>query len=178
MIKKLLRKKSTVPSVSKDIDKKQQRFDTMVRELHADLYRYAYWLCGSAAQADDLVQETFLRAWRALDSLKEQKAAKSWLITILRRENARLYERYTPEFVELEDNSSQVDAEHNTEQYALRHAIKQLEPDYREPLVLQIVGGFSGEEIAGILNLNVNTVSTRLFRARNKLKKIVHDDDT
>ena len=72
---------------------KQVRYEALVKALHADLFRYAYWLTHDKQVAEDLVQETFLRAWRALDSLKDEKAAKSWLITILRRENARRFER-------------------------------------------------------------------------------------
>ena len=52
----------------------------------------------------------------------------------------------------------------------LHSAINRLESEYREPLLLQVVGGFSGKEIAEILELNNNTVMTRLFRARSKLK--------
>ena len=51
----------------------------------------------------------------------------------------------------------------------LLDAINRLEKDYREPLLLQIIGGFSGKEIASILSLNDNTVMTRLFRARTKV---------
>jgi RNA polymerase sigma-70 factor (ECF subfamily) len=53
----------------------------------------------------------------------------------------------------------------------LHNAINRLDSDYREPLLLQVIGGFSGKEIAEILDLNNNTVMTRLFRARNKLKQ-------
>ena len=60
------------------------------------------WICGNDALAKDLVQETFLRAWRALHSLKDDKAAKSWLITILRREYARTFERKVPQFTDVE----------------------------------------------------------------------------
>ena len=52
----------------------------------------------------------------------------------------------------------------------LHNAINRLESDYREPLLLQVIGGFSGKEIADILGLNNNAVMTRLFRARGKLK--------
>lgn len=55
----------------------------------------------------------------------------------------------------------------------LYKAIAALEPEYREPLVLQVIGGFSGEEIGKMLNLNNNTVMTRLFRARHKLRAML-----
>ena len=84
---------------------KQVRYEALVRALHGDLYRYAYWLTHEKQVAEDLVQETFLRAWRALDSLKDEKAAKSWLITILRRENARRFERKRFDMSEYEEAS-------------------------------------------------------------------------
>jgi RNA polymerase sigma-70 factor (ECF subfamily) len=77
---------------------RQARFENLVNGYSDWLFRYAYWLCGERATAEDLVQETFLRAWRFLDSLKEEAAARSWLTTILRRENARKYERKQLDF--------------------------------------------------------------------------------
>ena len=153
---------------------KQQRYESLVAALYQDVYRYAYWICKNQPLAQDLVQETFLRAWRSLDSLQNDKAAKAWLFTILRRENARLYERYRPELVDIEDQSiaesSDNEPDHSMDRELLHNAINRLESDYREPLLLQVLGGFSGKEIAEILDLNNNTVMTRLFRARSKLK--------
>tara|TARA_B100000959_G_scaffold265679_1_gene307371 strand:+ start:158 stop:397 length:240 start_codon:yes stop_codon:yes gene_type:complete len=68
---------------------KKQRYESLVATLYQDVYRYAFWLCKSQHMAEDLVQETFLRAWRSLESLQNDKVAKAWLFTILRRENAR-----------------------------------------------------------------------------------------
>ncbi|ALO34477.1 RNA polymerase subunit sigma [Colwellia sp. MT41] len=156
---------------------KQVRYEALVKALHGDLYRYAYWLCHEKQVAEDLVQETFLRAWRALDSLKDEKAAKSWLITILRRENARRFERKRFEMSEYEEanitDTQSVTTEQELENHWLREKIAQLPPEYSEPLVLQVLGGFSGADIATMLNLNKNTVMTRLFRARNQLKEVL-----
>ncbi|MDO7657213.1 MAG: RNA polymerase subunit sigma, partial [OM182 bacterium] len=69
---------------------RRARYEKLVASLYQDVYRYGFWLCKSQPLAEDLVQETFLRAWRSLDSLKNDNAAKAWLFTILRRENARL----------------------------------------------------------------------------------------
>jgi RNA polymerase sigma-70 factor (ECF subfamily) len=153
---------------------KQQRYEALVDALYQDVYRYAYWICKNKPLAEDLVQETFLRAWRSLDSLQNDKAAKAWLFTILRRENARIYERFQPDLVDVEDYSlpeTGIDEPDDAmERELLHNAINQLESEYREPLLLQVVGGFSGKEIADILDLNSNTVMTRLFRARSKLK--------
>jgi len=161
---------------------KQIRYEALVKALHSDLYRYAYWLCHDKHVAEDLVQETFLRAWRALDSLKDEKAAKSWLITILRRENARRFERKRFEMNEYEEASItdilSTSTEQEIENHWLRERISQMPEEYREPLVLQVIGGFSGEEIANLLSLNKNTVMTRLFRARNQLKDALDEEPT
>ncbi len=174
MVNKFFRNKSGPSSVLKDMANKQKKYEALVQALHGDLFRYAYWLCHDKQVAEDLVQETFLRAWRALDSLKEEKAAKAWLISILRRENARRFERKQFDLVELDaqpvaDHKS-IGTEQEMENELLRRHIAQLAPEYREPLVLQVLGGFSGEEIAQQLGLNKNTVMTRLFRARSQLK--------
>ncbi|WP_116473371.1 sigma-70 family RNA polymerase sigma factor [Zobellella maritima] len=182
MISLFKRKKPKADTVSKGIAVKQKRYEALVYTLHADLFRYAFWLCHDRQVAEDLVQETFLRAWKALDSLKDEKAAKAWLITILRRENARRFERKQFDLVDL-DNQQVPDKhspgpEQDMENELLRRHIGELAIEYREPLLLQVIGGFSGEEIANILDLNKNTVMTRLFRARNQLKEALDNDKT
>ena len=120
-----------------------------------------------------------MRAWRSFDSLQSPGAAKSWLFTILRRENARLYEKFRPELDDIDDyetglpDTRQAEPDQLMENHLLYKAILSLEPEYREPLVMQVIGGFSGEEIATMLELNNNTVMTRLFRARNKLRALL-----
>ena len=153
---------------------KQTRFTALVNALSADLYRYAYWLCRDQDMAEDLVQETFARAWRSLDSLRDDKAAKSWLLTTLRREHARQYERTQPEFTDTDIGElvdPRPDYDTSTEAHVLRRALKRLPAEYREPLVLQVLGGYSCAEIAGMLDLTNGAVMTRLFRARQKLRR-------
>ncbi|WP_440056746.1 sigma-70 family RNA polymerase sigma factor (plasmid) [Pseudoalteromonas sp. T1lg65] len=154
--------------------KKQKYYESLVHAYHGELYKFAFWLSGDASVAEDLVQETFLRAWRSLDSLQDQNAAKPWLITILRRENARRFERKQFDYADVEQDTLQdtvtQSLEDSVEQIVVQKHIAQLEPEYREPLLLQVVLGCSGEEIADILELNKNTVMTRLYRARHQLK--------
>ncbi|WP_257971442.1 sigma-70 family RNA polymerase sigma factor, partial [Vibrio parahaemolyticus] len=165
--------------VNSDMDK-QRKYEALVRGYHRDLYRYAYWLCKDKTIAEDLVQETCLRAWKSLDSLQDEKAAKSWLITILRRENARRFERKQFDLVDIDDygNDAKVSDDPHHQQEWLQAQIMRLDVEYREPLFLQVIGGFSGEEIGDILDLNKNTVMTRLFRARNQLKEMLDSQDT
>ncbi|MGO2498156.1 MAG: sigma-70 family RNA polymerase sigma factor [Vibrio litoralis] len=171
-VSKLFGKKKPADTVIKDMNK-QKRYESLVRAYHRDLYRYAYWLCKDKHIAEDLVQETCLRAWKAIDSLKDEKAAKPWLITILRRENARRFERKQFDLVDIDEpgNSGKTDDSDYHQQKWLQKQIMKLDVEYREPLFLQVIGGFTGDEISQILDLNKNTVMTRLFRARNQIKE-------
>jgi len=168
--------KSADVTVLSDMKTKQNRYEALVRALHADIFRYAVWLIKDKSIAEDVVQETFLRAWKSLDSLKDEGAAKAWLITILRRENARRFERKQFDTVDIDDVSIAdpiAHSEDTMQHREIRKAIASLSEEYREPLTLQIIMGYSGDEIAEQLNLNKNTVMTRLFRARNQLKEIL-----
>lgn len=162
------------------MENKQARFTNLVNAYSSWLYRYAYWLSGEQQAAEDLVQETFLRAWRFLDSLQDESSAKSWLTTILRRENARKYERKRFEYEDTELETipaEREDADAKPEVLALRNALRQLPVHYREPLVLQVMEGYSLNEIAAMFDLPRNTVATRLHRARQKLKSFLEDSD-
>jgi RNA polymerase sigma-70 factor (ECF subfamily) len=171
-----MRNNSGDDSVLSDMNTKQVRYEALVKAYHADIFRYAVWLIKDKSIAEDVVQETFLRAWKSLDSLKDEGAAKAWLITILRRENARRFERKQFDTVDIDDVAVEDTAAHSEDtmqQREIRRAISGLSEEYREPLTMQIIMGFSGDEIAEQLNLNKNTVMTRLFRARNQLKEVL-----
>jgi len=161
------------------VDNRRRRFESLVQAHSAELYRHAYWLCGQDALAQDLVQETFLRAWRSLDALRDAGAAKAWLATILRREHARLYERKPMPSTDIDDLELHDDApgpEGRGEDATLRAAIARLDAKYREPLVLQVLGGFSCAEIAQQLGISESAVMTQVFRARQKLKELLDGD--
>jgi len=159
---------------------KTARFNELAQAYSADLYRYAMWICGNDALAKDLVQETFLRAWRALDKLKDTGSAKSWLITILRREFARTFERKVPKFTDLDKvvvvDDDVLGPDERTERELLRKGILRLDPKYRDPLLLQVVFGHSCEEISEQLGISKSAVMTQLFRAREMLVKRLQKD--
>lgn len=152
---------------------RQIRFERLVGPLREDLYRYVVWLSRDPDLADDVVQETMLRAFRALDALEDEAAVKPWLLTIARREHARVYERRRLETRDI-DALSRAEAallatEADSDVQDMRAAILELEDDYREPLVLQVLMGFSTQEIATMMGLRRGAVLTRLHRARKKL---------
>jgi len=166
-----------MPPVHKDVNPKQRQYEAMVRALSADLYRFAFWLSRNESVAQDLVQETFLRAWKNLDSLRDAESAKPWLITILRREHARLYERKRFDTVELDDTVPEEAAfaspERSGDAAQVRDAMLRLPDKYREPLAMQVLGGMSCDEIAAATDQQPGAVMTQLFRARQRLKDLL-----
>ena len=156
---------------------RRRRFDRLVAVYHADMYRYAAWLCRDRAIAEDVVQEAMLRAWRSLEALRDDAAAKQWLLTIVRRENARYFERKRLETIDIDNLTASQAAllaeEPDEKLNELRESIFELEDDYREPLVLQVLMGYSTSEIGELMGLKQGAVLTRLHRARLKLKDVV-----
>ncbi|NND58894.1 MAG: sigma-70 family RNA polymerase sigma factor [Gammaproteobacteria bacterium] len=156
------------------------QFEALIRHTAPELFSYAMWLCGDRQLAEDLVQETLLRAWRALDKLRDATAAKHWLMTILRREHARYYERQRPEAMDLQaaDFPEHLLVHHDEapEVEELRRGMFALERDYREPLVLQVLLGYTTSEIASIMEISQGAVLTRLCRARRKLQALLGEE--
>ncbi len=168
-------------AVNFDMADRHRRFEYLVSGYSSDIYRMAYWLCRNQEIAEDLVQDTFLRAWRALGSLDDESKARSWLVTILRRENARRFERKQLELLDMESHEPALYEdkwpERVIERDDLRKAIGSLPIAYREPLVLQILGGFSCDEIAEIMDVGRGAIMTRLFRAKRKLANTIRQGE-
>ena len=153
-------------------------FDAVTRTHWPALYRYAYRLSGDSHTAEDLVQDSLLRAWRSIDRLQSPAAILGWLKTIVRRENARRFERVQPRECALpvdEVVAGRQSYDTSTEAFVLRRAIRELPAEYREPLILQVLHGLSQQEIADRLGLSCAGAGTRLFRARQRLRQALGD---
>ncbi len=160
---------------------RHRRFEQLVSEYRDDLFRYAFWLNRNYALAEDVVQEAMLRAWKSLDSLREDQAAKPWLLTIVRRENARYFERKRLETLDIDDllqsQHAHIATEESTDIGDVRQEIFKLADEYREPLALQVLLGCSPKEIAEIMNIKAGAVLTRLHRARHQLRDAFESDE-
>ena len=151
------------------------------------LYSYALVLSRNRTEAEDLVQETCLRAIRAMDRLRPDSNAKSWLFTILRNIwfNQLRKWRTGPDIVELDldgngsnkvaDTSKDPHATYvsNTEQEEVRTAIQQLPIEFREIIILREYEELSYQEIAAVLECPQGTVMSRLARARSRLRDLL-----
>ncbi len=155
----------------------EEQLAQLLESFRPDLLSFAFWLARDRSIAEDVVQETMLRAWRSRSELRDSNAVRPWLLTIVRRENARLHERKRLPTVDLDELIASQDIalafkDSDPEIADLRRAILAVPAEYREPMVLQVLGGFSPGEIARELGLTVPAVLTRLFRARNKLRDL------
>src|SRR3984957_52333 len=161
-------------------NQKRARFQALCQSLRPDLLRFAFWLSRDRALAEDVVQETMLRAWKAQDSLLDETAAKPWFLTIIRREYARSFERKRFVTVDVDElvarEEPMLAAAEEQDLAEMRAALFKLPDEYREPLVLQGLMGLSPAEIARELDLSGAAVLTRLFRARKQLRVLCGED--
>jgi RNA polymerase sigma-70 factor, ECF subfamily len=164
----------------------RSQFDTIYRD-HVDLiYRYANRLCGEAEAAKDLVQETFLNAYRGFKDFRGDAQISTWLYTIASRACLRMRrkkkgeperELSLEEFVPTSEGEFRLqipidgltpeEAFQNKElRQALDQAIEKLPKKYRMVLVLRDMEGLSAKEVGTVMGLNERAVKSRLHRAR------------
>lgn len=158
-------------------DGDQQAF----RQLY-DLYfdyamRSAIAITSNHSTAADVVQETFIRVYRNIVDFDEDKNFKPWFYRILVNECNRYLKKYSkviPMEINEEVNLPPDNDLHNFVEYEdLYEGIQELEEHNRIPLVLKYLNDFTDHDIALVLELNVNTVKSRLFKGKRKLKEIL-----
>lgn len=147
----------------------------LVEQHYAPLYRYAYRLCGSSAEAEDLTQQTFLAAAVKWDQLREADRAKSWLFAILRNQYLKGIRRESA-FVwdsldDMADSGSEEAVDSDVDSEQLQRALDELPEEFRSPLILFYFEEFSYLEIAEQLGIALGTVMSRLSRGRAYLRR-------
>lgn len=160
---------------------------------HIDsLYRYALHLTRSKPEAEDLVQETYVRAMEAFGRLKENSNVRAWLFTILRNVwlNELRKHRTRPQHVEIDAESYRAEIlagnmpdahqilESQEDATRVRQAISKLPSEFQEILVLREFEELSYQEIASVLSCPAGTVMSRLGRARSKLRALLVEGES
>ena len=172
-----------------EITERQAAFEREVL-VHLDLlYRVALRLSGSAADADDLVQETMLRAFRSWQQYEPGTNARAWLLTILRNQFINEYRRRRRHAQATEEIAADPHAVFLSVRDAdpsgaffdrivddrVLAAIDALPDEFREAVILVDSEGLSYEEAAKVLDVPIGTVKSRLFRARRRLQQELYD---
>lgn len=157
---------------------RSREFELAVRTFSGDLYRFAFWLVRDPHAAEDLVQECFQRAWANWESLNDPITLKKWLFTILRREFLRRLERKQLPTVDIDGLELASDSLGMDETYALRQALASAPDNLIEPLLLQVLGGFTAEELAVMNHSTPGAMAVRLSRARQWLRLRLTGGDT
>ena len=147
------------------------------------LRAFAISLCGNVDRADDLVQETLLRALANIDSFQPGTNMSAWLFTILRNHFRSEYRKRRREVEDsdgryAETLKSQPDQIGHVEFNEFRAALGQLPADQREALILVGASGFSYEEAAHICGCAVGTIKSRVNRARTRLAELMSIEGT
>jgi RNA polymerase sigma-70 factor, ECF subfamily len=167
----------------------REAFEADVLPQLDSLYRLALRLTTDPSRAEDLVQDTVLKAFRSWQSFQPGTSIRSWLFTILRNTFINDYRRRQREPIPMDLDAAEALATFRAAEdedpegtyfnqivdAKVLEAIDALQEDFREVLVLSDVENMSYAEIARMLNLPVGTVKSRLFRARRQLQKALRD---
>lgn len=170
-------------------DLKKERFDKEALIHLNSLYRTALRMTKNENDASDLVQETFFKAWRFWDKFEEGSNCRAWLYKIMTNIFINQYraKSSSPQTVDLEDvdddflfgQLSALGPSEDPEKLFFKKvfdddvkgAIDEMPDDFRLVIILSFLEGFSYQEIADILNINIGTVKSRLHRGRKLLQK-------
>ncbi len=163
---------NNVKLVKKAKEGDKQAFSELYSGIYEEMYRYAYCVLQDKYDAEDIVSETVLDAYKSIRLLKDEKLFKNWIFRILsnkcKRKIATYYERNISlnEEIEVLDEKSK-DTEGIMD---LKNAFKELSFEEKTIVAYKAIQGYSSKEIGMMLNLNENTVRSKLSRAVSKMK--------
>lgn len=158
----------------------KQSFSRLVEAYQRPVYNLTYRMLGSAEEAEDAAQETFLRAYSRLDQYDGGHKFSTWLFSIANHHCIDRLRKRRAHHVSIDENPVLENLEHEAPQpeedllsqelaAELQGLLGKLEPDYRTPLILRYWEDCSYEEIAETMGLTVSAVKSRLFRARKQI---------
>lgn len=154
-------------------DQDRLLFESAIDEFSETLYRVAFRMTGNHHSANDLVQETYLGAWRNITQVKDQTKLRGWLFAILRNQYSKTRQRQRINLSELGeiDGVPESRAHADDIQEMVQEAIQKLDDDLRLPILLVAMEGWSVAETAELLGIPVGTVLSRLHRGRGRLRQ-------
>jgi RNA polymerase sigma-70 factor, ECF subfamily len=158
-----------------DHSEMQSQFEACVESCADSIYRVAFRLTGNDTLARELVQNTYLEAWRNLKSLRDFSKLRSWIFAILRNQFSKLI-RTERRSIATSDSLGDISDEKKPSDGSVdwvQRAIDCLEEKYKLPLMLVAIDQMPVETAAEVLNIPKGTVLSRLHRGREKLRQIM-----
>lgn len=142
-----------------------------------DLYRTALYTLGNAQDAEDVVAETFLEAWKGIHTLREEGNFRQWIMRILSVRCKRRIGGYVKERgnIDIEDYVEEGVPDDTAPRAEVREAMSRLSPEERQIVVLSVLEGYTMREIGELLDLPQGTVSSKLHRTLKKLRRMLGD---
>lgn len=161
------------------IDAGHDKFRRLMEPLFEKMYASAYRLTGSRDDAEDLLQETFLKAYRSIERFEEGTNPGAWVYMIMRNtflnnirsKKTREVLLFDEEMAERLADTSESSASEEKMDEELQAVLNSLPPDMKEALVAREINGLSYQEIANAMSLPIGTVKSRINRAREALKE-------
>ena len=153
----------------------------LIRIHHAAIYAYLRRLGADASCAEDLTQETYMRAWRSIESLRQAASLRSWLLTIARNEFFQRMRTGRIETVGLEQAADGASGDPRADDVvalserdgAVRDAVRRLEPDLKEAIALHYFQDLSFREVAAVLDVPSGTAKSRVHHALKCLRALL-----
>ncbi|WP_440896618.1 RNA polymerase sigma factor [Amphibacillus sp. Q70] len=163
----------------KKINKGNKHAFKKLYDSYADYaLRTAYGITKNKHDAADIVQETFIKVFRNAGSFDMTRPFKPWFYQILVNEARRFIKKQSKQAIPV-DTEETLDFFHQTKETKgdLILDLEALDPNDRTILILKYINGFKEKEIAEMLKLNINTVKSRLYKARRRLKSAMGGED-
>lgn len=151
-------------------------FVELIQESKLSLYRVSMGILNNEDKADEAIQSTIVKAYEKIETLKNPEYFKTWIIRILINECNGVF-RKEKKVLYLEDRYSSEKYEDVYEDVDLITAINKLDADLKEVVILYYFEDIPQKEIGKILNINENTIRTRLLRARKKLYSLLTENE-
>ncbi|MEK7615607.1 MAG: RNA polymerase sigma factor [Patescibacteria group bacterium] len=164
------------------------QFEKLVEQYQRDIVNFHYRLVGNRPDAEDLAQETFLKVYHKLDSLKDQEKVKSWMYSVARNVTIDFFRRNKNKSIPLDnlllENYARATAVDYRDEISskeisqeLQKTVAQLSTEDQTIVKLLYYEGFSYREICDLLHINQNTLKSRLHRARKVLLAAIQAND-
>jgi len=167
-------------------EEKRQRFVALVDGIRAELYNFAFRLTGSREEAEDLLQESYFKAYKYFHQLRDESKFKEWIFQITANQFKNFLRRKKKENTYYQDDQERVFVEpqnthrnpdevflQNDRSEVVRKALNLISPKMRSVLVLFEIEGYSIEEVSNALGISRGTVKSRLHYARKKLREVL-----